>query len=80
MANAICSGMKTLAVSLERPGATVDIIQQTHEETDGLKPKWTDTNPTIKSDAPVITELGDMPIVYTIHCLIYNIQYVICNR
>ena len=62
MANSVCGGMKTLAMSMGRAGAKADILADTHQQTHSLKPKWTDQTPSIKFNAPVITEMGDMPI------------------
>ena len=62
MANSICGGMKTLAVSLEKVGATNDIIANTNEAVDSLRFTFKDDEPVVKLNAPVVTEIEDMPI------------------
>ena len=62
MANSICGGMTTLAVSLDRVGATNDILASVNEKIDGLKITFTDSEPVVKLDAPTIIEIEDMPI------------------
>ena len=62
MANSICSGMTTLAVSLEKVGATNDILASVNEKIDHRKITFTDSEPVVKLDAPTVTEIEDMPI------------------
>ena len=64
MANSICGGMTTLAVSLEKVGATNDIIAKTNEEIDTRKITFTDSDPIVKLNAPTVTEIEDMPIFH----------------
>ena len=61
MANCVCGGMKTLGVAMGQPGRTDQIIADTWQCVDPLKPKFTDKEPSIKLDAPVITEIVDLP-------------------
>ena len=61
MANCVCGGMKTLGVAMGQPGRTDQIIADTWHCVDPLKPKFTDNEPSIKLDAPVITEIVDLP-------------------
>ena len=62
MANSICGSMKTLAVSLEKVGATNDIIANTNEAVHSLRFTFKDDEPVVKLNAPVVTEIEDMPI------------------
>ena len=62
MANSPCGGMKTLAVSQGQPGATDVIIEETFKKVDGLKARFIDKDPVVKLEAPVVNELGDLPV------------------
>ena len=46
---------------MKQPGKTNDIIAETWRRVEPLKITYTDKEPDIKLDAPVITEIGDLP-------------------
>ena len=66
MANTICGGMKTLAVASEQAGKTNQILADTYASVEALKPSFTTSDPTVKTNAPATTEIIDMPI-YIFH-------------
>eukprot|EP00959_Pyramimonas_sp_CCMP1952_P072367 1511554-Pyramimonas_sp.AAC.1 len=62
MANVVCGGMKTLGMALEILRETNQILADTDRQTSTQRLQFVTGRPTIKFDAPVLTEVTDLPI------------------
>ena len=54
--------MRTLGVVLNQAGKTNKIIEETHAAVQGLKVKWLCKEPRIELNAPIVTDISDLPV------------------